>query len=108
MSERDRYTCSSPTAKRNQPSPLEKPSQTKQVSDLESIKERRKFKPHHSNGISQEVTYTIVGEPNDEGWVAVEVETKQGKTRRRISLADYGVIPYASGGWNQANWLEPA
>ena len=71
--------------------------QVKQVSEIECGK---KYIEHYRCGSS---IITLIQRKGDTKWM--EIRTDSGYITD-YSLADCGVIPYESGAWNAANWLE--
>lgn len=79
-----------------------------QVLSLGQIEVGRAYIERHKNdevGREFSTSMVIVGEPqviDGSSWVRISVEGVEWDA----SLADMGVIPYESGVWNPANWLE--
>jgi len=89
-------------------------SRPKQIKHLSQIKIGERYQEYHLDRIdpekaipSKRSTFLVLSEPyekNGDWWVRSKRQMQRGE--EEISLADKGVIPYKSGHWNPANWIE--
>ena len=86
--------------------PNERPAVTPGQVTLRDVQPGLQFIRAYPNQPSQEGIYAfrVTSRPRD-GWVDIIDVRDIGKLRRRMSLADAGIIPYPSGRWN-TNWLQ--
>jgi hypothetical protein len=99
-----------------EPTAKERPKfSPRQIEQLSQIKAGERYQEYHFDRIdpekavpSKRSTFVVTSEPYEKnGSWAVMVKRQMRREQEEIDLADYGVVPYKSGHWNPANWIEP-